>query len=172
MKVLEINLNGVITCQPMVTDKSALIKAVMLRDLDKVEGEYELVFCMQMLQFVERGKVNDVARKLSQIVANGGEVWLSTPCLEWAMHKILKNEGDASTQFILYGNDDDPAYHSGFTLLWLRGLIEGVGLITRKATQNVMTMKQDGKDVNIPQNILIAMRFDGISSGDAALAVQ
>jgi hypothetical protein len=169
MKVLEINLQGKITCQSTVP-ADAEITAIRLEELSGMTGEYELIFAMQVMQYIERGNVNAVARKLSDLLSNGGELWVTTPCLEWAAHKIMKNEADASTQFILFGNDDDPPYHSGYTLLWLRSLIESTGLITRKATQGILQMEQDGKKLSIPENTLIAMRFDAKS--DAALAVQ
>jgi 2-polyprenyl-3-methyl-5-hydroxy-6-metoxy-1,4-benzoquinol methylase len=130
-------------------------------ELDMASPElYDVVYCSHALQFVPRQKVPLTIEALKAKVKSGGELWFITPSLEWAASQVVRNEPNPLIQTTIYGNGEE-VYRSGFTLLWLRALLENIGLIVRKATQQMWMVKQGEDTLTIPENVVVAMRYDG-----------
>lgn len=162
MKVLEINTTGEVTAQPFFPD--AEIEAWSFEDERLNDSSYavewDIVFAHQCLQHIKRVDLTEYPHKLSCLVKNGGEVWVTVPSAEYAGLQIVKNEPDPIAQYVLFGQDGDPPRHAMFTLKWLRELMESGGLITRKASLGGQSMTYNGKEITVPQNVWIGMRYD------------
>ncbi len=129
-------------------------------DLDRAfrSGVYDVVYCAHALPTVERTMVPTKVEIMKACLVTGGELWIITPSAEWAAGQVLAQEPNPLAQMVLYGFDAN--YHSMYTLLWLRALVESAGMITRKAFQGPWTININGEEVTLPQNVVIAMRYD------------
>lgn len=173
MNVLEINLSGEVTAQSLFPDAKITTVKYHPESIKACVGrEYDIVLAHQCMQYISREVLLTIPALLTSLVKDGGEVWVTVPCAEYAGIKIVKGEPDPIAQYIMYGNDDEPARHAMFTLVWLRQLMEeNSNLITRKATQGGIEMTFNDKDVSVPQNVWIGFRYDaGIPDPAAAIS--
>ena len=129
-------------------------------------GEYDVVLCAHTLQYVDSRMVKDFMDTMAKSIKNHGEVWVIVPSLEWAAAGVLDNSPDPLIQAVMFGQER--AHRSGYTLLWLRALIEGAGLVTRQAKVGAMEIQveigatNDQEVRQIPQNTVIGMRNDDV----------
>ena len=125
---------------------------------DLPDGQFTVVFLPHTLVYLERKFVLEFVKAVAEKVEPMGELWLSSPSLEWAAKSILQGDETPMPLVILYGEQD--GYRCGLTLLSLRNLAEAAGLVTRKATQNSYTINFNGKEYDFPQNLVIAFRSE------------
>jgi len=137
---------------------NAEVEHIIITDVDQCYGEYDVVYCSHALQSINRTQVPVVIDMMKKRTKQGGELWLFTPSLEWAAGEILKNEPNPLVQAVLFGFDNQN--RTGFTLLWLRALLENAGMITRRANQGPYQVNVNDQVETLPQNIVIAMRYD------------
>lgn len=136
----------------------AEVAHMSIEDIDLARDFYDVVYCSHALPTIDRAKVPSVVDSLRKCLKAGGELWLITPSLEWAAGQVLANEPNPLAQVVLFGLDIPS--RTGYTLLWLRSLVENAGMITRRAFQGPYTIRVNEEDVQLPQNVVIAMRYD------------
>jgi SAM-dependent methyltransferase len=133
-------------------------------------GGFDLVMASHILEHVERGRVILAVQHMASALRHMGELYVITPSLEWCAGEILKGKLTAGVQACIYGGPEpDMAngyyHHTGFTLEWLRWLIENPGgLILRQARQtefDIHMTAADGetRDYTGVQNVVIGAKY-------------
>jgi predicted SAM-dependent methyltransferase len=94
------------------------------------DGQFEIVFSSHTLEHNSRSKVPKVLKEWIRILAEGGELRIVVPNLEWAAKNILDGILDNNTMNVLYGQQEykENFHQTGFTPKSLRTLLESFGL--------------------------------------------
>ena len=171
MKVLDINQDGIAVSGGQFPD--AEIEAVAWADLEgwhaNNDKQYEVVVVGHVLQLVERPGMPDFMKMLKGLVRDMGEIHIYVPDLDWAARMLLRNKPNPLIQYAFYGNEQYP-HRSGFTLLWLRHLVEGAEIIVRHATMSGYGVKVGEETQMIPQLVILGVRNDSLF--DPATAID
>lgn len=140
---------------------------------DELRGAYDIVFVSHVLEHIDRTHVIDTFRNVAGAVRNMGEVWILVPSLEWAAGEILARREGLGVQGAIFGGQANEwdFHRTGFTLAALRQMVEICGLIIRKAYQSPFKIRFQEKEFGALQNIVIAVRYDGLN-GDPAEAIS
>ena len=160
MKILHITAPGERPGSKPLADEfpSAEVEQVDIFNLLTLEpGSADLVYCAFALPVVPAGEVPRTIQQMTAVLADRGELWLVTPALEWCAQQILSDNPNPAVHTALFGERDKP-YRCGFTLAWLRALIEEAGLIPRKMTQGVYAMQIGEHGTQLPCNIAIGWK--------------
>ena len=136
---------------------------------EELVGQFDLVMASHVLEHVERSMVMLSVIHMASALHHMGELWLVVPSLEWCAGEILAGKLTAGVQACIYGGPeaDKPNgyyHHTGFTVPWLRFLVENAGLILRKAYQNefgIHMTAADGqtRDYTGVQNVVIGAKY-------------
>jgi hypothetical protein len=172
MKVLDLNQDGIAVSQPQFPD--AEIEAVAFADIDKWYDStkyerYDAIVVGHVLQLVERRVMPDFMKMLKGLVRDMGEIHIYVPDLDWAARMLIENKPNPLIQYALYGNEKFP-HRSGFTLLWLRQLVEGADIIVRHSTMSGYGVKVGEETQMIPQLVILGVRYDALF--DPATAID
>lgn len=138
---------------------------------DAIDETYDFVVLDNVVQNFQRSKALQIVGTYANVLNDGGQFVLIVPSLEWACREIAKNDDPTPAAYIaMYGTDENPNL-CGMTLMWMRYLLEAVGLVVVMAKQEeiTMTIKLDDVEQSFPcrQNVVIAMK----SVGDASEAL-
>lgn len=135
---------------------------------EEYRGKFDVVFSCHMLEHMGRQEVFPVMRNIASAVKNMGEVWIIVPDMLWAAQQVVAGRDGMQVQGLLYGaqRPDNPwdLHKSGFTLHALRRMMEIIGLVIKRATQEEFIMLLEDKQFNCMQNICIGARYDGLNS--------
>ncbi len=141
---------------------------------------YDIVHCSHVVEHIDRAKVMTALINLAKMVRVGGELWIIVPALEWAADEIVHGRESVHVQAVLYGaQQNEYDYHRvGFTLITMRQLLEAIGLVIRRAHQEMymITFKDsDSKylpDMNVPQNLIVALKIAPVVEEKAEDAIS
>lgn len=133
---------------------------------DELKDSFDIVYMSHVLEHIDRMKVIEVFRNVTQAVKNYGEVWAIVPSLEWAANEIINQREGIHVQMNIFGGQTYPFdYHRcGFTLASLRQMVELCGLFVRKAYQSPFGILYNGQEHPSLQNVVIAIRVDEINN--------
>lgn len=163
MNVLDINQEGVAVSGQQFPD--AEIEVVSWDNFEKWYDsntkEYDVVVAGHILQLVERKKMPEFAKRLRTLVRDMGEIHIYVPDLDWAARMLIVNKPSPLIQFAIYGSEKYP-HRSGFTLLWLRRLVEGADIIVRHATMSAFSVMVGDEAEMIPQLVILGVRNDAL----------
>jgi hypothetical protein len=149
--VLEAQFPGAVVTHVNIKD---ILNPLVLQ----LTSEFDAVYCTHALTTMARDQVTAAVDWLKARTRQGGELWVITPSAEWAAGQVLSQEPNPLSQMVLFGFEGQN--HSMYTLLWLRALLESAGMITRRAFQGPWKVNINGADIELPQNVVIAMRYD------------
>jgi hypothetical protein len=160
MKVLNVVVDGTESTCIHQFPSDAHIDVVTIKDFMgfPAGGEYDAVYCHNCMQILERHEVVPAVKKLSEHLREDGELWMIVPALEWIAKQILGGPPDPIVHMMLFGADIP--FRSGFTLHWMRGLIEAAGIIVRMASQQAMELYKDEEKTLVPLNIVIGIKHN------------
>jgi SAM-dependent methyltransferase len=101
-----------------------------IKDTPFADGQFEVVFSSHVLEHNSRSEVDVALKEWTRILADGGELRLVVPNLEWAAKNVLDGKLDFNTLNVLYGQQDykENFHKMGFTPKSLRKLLENHGL--------------------------------------------
>lgn len=171
MKVLDFNQDGIAVSGDQFPD--AQIDTVSWAGFDKWyadnKTEYDVLVVGHILPLVERRILPDFVKKLKNLVHDMGEIHFYVPDLDWAAKMLIKNKPSPLIQFALYGNEQYP-HRSGFTLLWLRTLVESAGILVRHSTMSPYIVRVGEEAQYIPQLVILGVRADELF--DPATAID
>lgn len=122
--------------------------------------KFDVVFCSHVLEHIDRLKVIQTVKNLSEVLRPGGEFWVLVPSLEWAAREILNQRSYTAVQGLLYGSQHNPyQYHKvAFTIPLLRDMLtKHGGLVIRQAYQSEIYLNYD-PPVPAMQNIVIGWK--------------
>lgn len=145
----------------------AQAKQIFPKDTTFITGEvgdippYDAVFLGHYLQTLEHERVIPALEEFYNKLINNGEIWITTPSLDWIAREIVvKDEPMVLVPFMLYGSSKEP-YRTGFTLLWLRVVVQSAKFIVRKAIQEVFNIGIDGGErYQAVQNLVIGLKHE------------
>ena len=148
----------------------AEIEHVSILDIEAwpKENKYDIVFCFHSLPLIQAGKVPDTVQIMADLLAPGGELWASTPSLEWCSRHILSTNPQPYAHTLIYGHSEKQ-YKSGYTVFWLRGLMESAGLVIRQAKHDTYYLSaSDGQQLKALQNIVIGWNYEPLVNNHPA----
>lgn len=125
-------------------------------------GVYEVVYASHILEHISWKKVNQVIDNLMSCLVDWGELWVLVPSLEWVGMELMKDDPSYAVLGALYGSQDAKGqfHKSGFTMMWLRKLFQGHGLVVRKAFQRYFGISLDGgEDVAVGEIVIIGAKM-------------
>jgi len=101
-----------------------------ISDTPFADGQFEVCFSSHVLEHKGRLEVDKVLKEWIRVLADGGELRIVVPNLEWAAKNILDGKLDFNTLNVLYGQQDykENFHKMGFTPKSLRKLLEDHGL--------------------------------------------
>jgi hypothetical protein len=104
------------------------------------EGPFDAILLASHLQIVQRQHVATVIQQLYDTLNDGGHFIVTVPALEWACRQICtQNDIPISAYISIYGLEKEP-FLSGFSMLWIRRVLEDVGLIILEARTETFKM--------------------------------
>lgn len=118
---------------------------------------YEIIYCAHALTLVEAKDVPATIRKMAALLNERGELWLTVPSLEWAAREIGSENPSPAIHTVIYGDQAHPA-RCGFTLAWLRQLVEAANLIPRKAYHSLYRVAVKDQEIQIPLAVCIGWK--------------
>lgn len=116
---------------------------------------FDMILCVHALQTLWADEIGPVIIKLLKDLKDRGELRIHVPATEQALKSMLRQQQDPMAFYMVWGTKDNP-FHSGFTLLWLRALIEQAGAVIRLADMGIFTVKQGEKDVKGVEHVVVA----------------
>ena len=119
------------------------------------DEKFDIILCVHALQTLWVGQTTQAIEKLVDDLADRGELHVHVPATEQALKSMLRQQQDPMVFYMIWGTKDRP-FHSGFTLLWLRALIEQTGASIRRAEMGVFKMQQGEKEVRGVEHVVIA----------------
>lgn len=141
-------------------------KIIFPKDADFITGDlghippYDAAFLGHYLPTFKQHECVVYLKEIYPMLKNMGEIWVTVPSLEWAAREIVtKDNPSIITPFMIYGTEEEP-YRCGFTLFWLRVVVQGAGFIVRKAVQEVYKIGVDDEKFDAVQNLVIGMKYD------------
>jgi hypothetical protein len=159
MKVLNITIEGGEPNCKQIFPADAQIDTIAIKELLAYpEGVYDAIYCHNCLPVVENVDVIDTVKKMVSLLREDGELWLVTPSLEWCAQRILDAKPDRLAMLFLFGSDVH--FRTGYTLRWLRNLIEASGIITRMATQEALEVFVNDQKTIVPVNTIVGIKHD------------
>jgi hypothetical protein len=113
------------------------------------------------MEHIDRDKVVEVIRNISEAVRSGGELWVLVPSLEFACGEILAGRDSPGIQGLLFGGQLHPwDYHRcGFTLKELRFMLEISDMVIRRCYQSPLVIIINDKEYRTLQNVVVGMRY-------------
>ena len=150
--------SGVNPLQELFPD--AEVYAENINTLDEwLEGGayFDIIYCAHSLTALEAKKVPEAIRTMAALLNERGELWLAVPSLEWAMREIQSEEPSPAIHVVIYGDKDHPA-RCGFTLAWLRQLVEQAMLIPRRAYHGLYQVQIGEQAVQIPLAVCVGWK--------------
>ncbi len=129
-------------------------------DFPPKEGEYDMIVLDHLLQQAKRTQAPKIIEMYKKALKIGGELVVITPCLEWIAQQILTEDNLPLIVYLnLYGMDHEP-HLSGFTLYWLRLLMESAGLHVKSAFAEWYVARMNDAEYRVMQNVVIGTRID------------
>lgn len=141
---------------------------------DDHADKYDMVICNHVLEHLERTDVPEALANLRDCLKEGGELRLAVPSLEWVASQILSPDGANPIVLpVIYGQEEPAHEHHrcGFTLHWLRELVQQAGMIPRRANQGVFHLGFDGDEYLAVENVVVAARhkeFENVADDPAS----
>ena len=170
MNVLDINQDGIKVSDQQFPD--AEIEAVAWDNFEKWYANndklYDVVVAGHVLQLVERTKMPEFMKQLRELMRDMGEIHIYVPDLDWVARMLLANKPNPLIQFAIYGSEKYP-HRSGFTLLWLRRLVEGADIVVRHATMSAYSVMVGEETEMMPQLVVLGVRNDTLVDPASAI---
>jgi hypothetical protein len=129
------------------------------------QDSYNVVIAHHCLPLIEASEVIKFVSNIAGRVKIGGELWLITPCFEAIAAQVDESQPSPLLHVILFGSQEEH-HRSAYTLYWLRGLIEAVGMVPYAATQEVYTMHMKDKQHQLLQNHVIGHKIQEVKYAD------
>jgi hypothetical protein len=127
-------------------------------DLFDLEGQYDTVICRHSLSLLEPDKIPMAFEKLVSLVKDFGELWVIAPALEWFATQCYVEAPSPVFHQVLFGSTN---LHNrcGFTLAWLRALVESNGMSIQRANQEIWEIPYGDQKVNVLQNVVVGRKY-------------
>jgi predicted SAM-dependent methyltransferase len=112
---------------------------------------YDIVMASHVMEHIDRMKVMDTMQHLYDALKVGGELYVIVPSLEWAATEIYFGRNTHIVQATIFGGQNHSAdyHHTGFTLDWLRFLVENMlHMSIRKAYSAPFTIESVDEEGN------------------------
>jgi hypothetical protein len=119
------------------------------------EEPFDMIFCIHVLQTMWGTRVNGVIDKMVKELKPMGELHVYVPAVEYAAKVLAKNNPDPVALYMIWGSQDRP-FHCGFTLMWLRALVEETGAVVRSANVGIFTLNFNDQEARVPQHAVVA----------------
>jgi hypothetical protein len=119
------------------------------------QEKFDMIFCVHSLQTLWASQVASAIKKMVGDLANLGELYIHVPATEHAAKALLRDETDPAAFYLIWGTEKRP-FHVGFTLFWLRALVEQAGAIVRNANVGVFKLEFNGQEVKAPEHEILA----------------
>jgi hypothetical protein len=145
---------------------------------DELRDRYDAILMSHVLEHVEFWAAGSTIRNVCQALKVGGEITIIVPSFEWACRQVLQDTYTIGVMGVFYGGQQSEwdFHKAGYTILALRMLLEGVGLITRKAYTSAYVSTVNGVSENIGQNVVVAFKYQEVpevaATQDPALALS
>jgi hypothetical protein len=127
-------------------------------DLFELEGQYDTVVCRHSLTLLEPDVIPKAFEKLASLVKDFGELWVISPALEWFATQCYIDSPSPVFHQVMFGN---PETHNrcGFTLAWLRALVEMQGMSIQRTNQEVWEIPYGDQKLSVLQNVVIGRKY-------------
>lgn len=122
-----------------------------------VDEKYDVVLSRHSLTLLEPELVPTVLVRMCELVKPWGEVWAITPAMEWAAAQCYSDNPSPLFHHLLFGGKE-AHNRCGFTLEWLRNLIESQGMSIRQSTQQIWEIPFGDNKVQALQNVVIGWK--------------
>jgi hypothetical protein len=127
-------------------------------NLQNIEGKYDRVICRHSLSVLEPETIPETFDKLTELVADWGELWVITPALEYFAAQCYSEMPAPVFHQVVFGSKQ-AHNRCGFTLAWLRGLIESENLSIQQARQQKWEIPYQDTVVPVLENVVIGRKF-------------
>lgn len=129
-------------------------------DFPPKEGEYDLIVLDHLLQQAKRTQAPKIIEFYKKALKVGGELIVITPSLEWIAQQILSDDNPPLIVYLnLFGVDQEP-HLSGYTLYWLRLLLQSAGLRVRSASGEWYIGRINDAQYEVMQNVVVGVKVD------------
>ncbi len=127
-----------------------------------VFGKYDMVVLYNWLQKAEQPSVLKLLRYYVSLLKDGGELIAVVPSLDWACNEIALKDNPSVAAFVaVYGSPTD-AHRCGFTMHWLRLVLEttpGLAIVSAN-TEGIMLQAGEGEKMYAQQNVIICVKVE------------
>jgi hypothetical protein len=123
---------------------------------DNMLNCYDIVFANNVLQRFSYMAALNVLKGWEECLADGGELHVIVPSLEWACREVLHERPSPACMISLFGGQggDGSVHMSGFTMRLLRADFEKIGLGVFRARTGPVTMGVNGVEMTIEQHYI------------------
>lgn len=137
--------------------EDAHIETVKMDDymVTEYEERFDMILCVHTLQTLWAAQIGDAVKKLVGDLAHRGELQIHVPATEHAAKALIKDETDPIAFYMIWGTEKRP-FHTGFTLMWLRAIIEQSGAIVRRANIGLFNFQFNEVEVRAPEHVVTA----------------
>jgi len=123
---------------------------------------FDIVIANHVLEHLVRTSVPRAIWHLRNCLRDGGELRIAVPSMEWCAQQILNPNGANPVILpVLFGEQEGDQYQGhkcGFTLDWLRALIQEAKMIPRRANQGIFHIIYGEEEFLAVENIVVAVR--------------
>lgn len=129
-----------------------------IANLQNLDGKYDRVLCRHSLSILEPETIPATFDKLAELLADWGELWVITPALEYFAAQCYSESPAPVFHQVVFGS---PMAHNrcGFTLAWLRSLVETENLSIQQARQQKWEIPYQDTVIPVLENIVIGRKF-------------
>ncbi len=121
-------------------------------------GSYDVVCLSNLVQQARRLQVPAILQVYRDALKEGGTLIVTAPSLEWACTELAVNEDASLFAYISLFGDDETPHLSGFRLLWLRGMIERMGMLVQNAHAEAYHVTVGEDTHRVLQNVVVAVK--------------
>jgi hypothetical protein len=158
MKILNIYPLEPVDLSKVFDPEDDEITQIHASKIQEIEGKYDRVICRHALSILEPETIPATFDKLGSLLENWGELWVITPALEYFAAQCYSDTPAPVFHQVVFGSKQ-AHNRCGFTLAWLRNLVETLNLSIVASRQQKWEIPYQDTVVPVLENIVIGRKF-------------
>jgi predicted SAM-dependent methyltransferase len=131
----------------------------IVEELSEDDKDFDMIVLDHVLQQFNRRDVPEAIEYYKEKLKTGGDMIVTTPSLEWACSEIVTNDNPSAMVYLSLYGDDNVQNRSGFTLNWLRAILERAGFYTKIAIGEWYIAEVNGQREKAMKNTVIGTKM-------------
>jgi hypothetical protein len=157
MKILNLYAVQPVDLSKIFEEEDTIVQEQIL-NLANIEGKFDRVLCRHSLSLLEPETIPTTFDKLASLVDDWGELLIITPALEYFAAQCYSDAPAPVFHQVVFGSKQ-AHNRCGFTLAWLRNLVETCNLQILRASQQKWEIPYMDTTIPVLENVVVGKKF-------------